>query len=176
MPSCPSPTPAGRLLLVALAREALSQRAAAAALPLAAAAPVAPTIAATAGAVDDYLSLIAQVAAAVGRTVPAGAALVVISRGDDAILPAGYAVDHFPRAAGGGYAGFYPPDGEAAIAHLEACRAAGAEYLVVPATSFWWLDHYAGLAQQLLARARVLHHDESCLIFRLPDTDLGGAA
>ena len=67
--------------------------------------------------------------------------VVVISKGDDALLEwAGRRGWHFPQDATGGYAGYYPANGRNAIVHLEVLRARGARYLVLPATSAWWLD------------------------------------
>jgi hypothetical protein len=124
---------------------------------------------------DDYDKLIAQVHEAVARCVPPDSSVLVVSRGDDALFAPGYTAAHFPQAPSGGYAGHYPTDGEAAVAHLESCVAAGADFLVIPSTAYWWLDYYGGLAQRLLARGRVRHHDEHCLIFQLQARTRGDA-
>ncbi len=48
------------------------------------------------------------------------------------------------------YAGHHPADGAEAVAHLEEPAAdAGVDYLVLPATSLWWLDHYPELREAL---------------------------
>jgi hypothetical protein len=135
----------------------------------------APAIAATASPAGDYEQLVAGVHEIVARTVPSGARLLVISRGDGALFAPGYVSAHFPQAAGGAYAGHYPADGVSAITHLEDCIAGGAEFLVIPATSFWWLDHYEGLAHHLLTRSHVVHHDERCLLFSLSSEPQGVA-
>jgi hypothetical protein len=72
------------------------------------------------------------------------------------------------------YAGHHPADSGAAIAQLEQCRADGAEFLLLPATGFWWLDYYGGLLQHLMGRGRVLHHDGDCVIFDLRERTPGG--
>jgi len=100
--------------------------------------------------------------------------VLVVSRGDEALLPPGLAAGHFPQAPSGAYAGHYPADSDAAIAHLEQCRAEGAEFLLLPATGFWWLDYYGGLLQHLMGRGRVLHHDGHCVIFDLRAHAPGG--
>ena len=41
-------------------------------------------------------------------------------------------------------------------AHLDALRACGARYLVIPATGLWWLDHYGELAQWLAGRGETV--------------------
>lgn len=125
--------------------------------------------------VADYDELVRHVHATALATLPAGARVLVVSRGDEALLPPGLAADHFPQASGGGYAGYYPADSGAAVAHLEQLREEGAEFLLLPATCFWWLDHYGGLLQHLMGRGRVLHHDGHCVIFDLHLRARGGS-
>jgi hypothetical protein len=115
----------------------------------------------------EYAELVARIREIVGRTVPSAASILVVSRGDENLLVPGFDATHFPQGPNGIYAGYYPADSDAAIAHLEQCRSAGAEFLVLPATGYWWLDYYDRLAQHLLARSRVAHHDAHCLIFDL---------
>jgi hypothetical protein len=126
-----------------------------------------PTVAATAASIDDYAAVIANVHDAVHRCVRAGSRLLVVSRGDDALLVHGFDSVHFPQAPGGGYAGHYPSDSATAIAHLDECVGAEPAFLVVPSTGFWWLDFYPDFARRLLSRGRVRNHDGYCLIFEL---------
>jgi len=127
-----------------------------------------PAAAADGGApVEDYGELVQRVREIALATLPADARVLVVSRGDDALFPQGLAAAHFPQGPGGVYAGYHPADSGAAVAHLEECRAEGAEFLLLPATAFWWLDHYGGLLQHLMGRGRVLHHDGHCVIFDL---------
>jgi len=82
--------------------------------------------------------------------VPRGAVVAVGSKGDDDLLRCrGREGWHFPRAAGGSYAGWYPAGDLAAIAHLESLRAEGATHLLVPETYAWWLTTYAGFHRHL---------------------------
>jgi len=118
-------------------------------------------------AADRYAELVAAVRRTVERTVPSGSRVLVVSKGDEALLMPDHEAAHFPQGPGGGYAGHYPADGDAAIAHLEHCRAGGAEFLVVPSTAYWWLDYYEGLAQHLLVSGRAVHHDDVCAVFDL---------
>jgi hypothetical protein len=75
---------------------------------------------------------------------------------------------HFPQAAGGEYAGHHPADSEDAVEHLEDLRARGAQYLVVPATSAWWLDHYAAFTEHLDTRySRVAELADGYVAFSL---------
>jgi len=64
-----------------------------------------------------------------------------------------------------------PRDSDEAISHLEAIRSRGAEYLLLPATSFWWLDRYQKFREYLEARCPAIVRDEStCFIFDLIET------
>lgn len=119
-----------------------------------------------------YERLRQRVREAVRVALPPGARTLVVSRGDFRLLDLGPGVQawHFPRDSGGGYAGHYPRDSAAAIEHLEALRSDGAEFLVLPATGFWWFDHYPGLARHLESRYRVVFRDpEICVVFALRD-------
>ncbi len=98
---------------------------------------------------------------AVKTAVPAGAKVLVVSRGDQGLLELnGRRADHFPQAPGGGWAGHHPADSEEAIGHLEALREDGAEYLVVPPTYGWWLSYYEGLRAHLDDRYTAVVSDE----------------
>jgi GT2 family glycosyltransferase len=114
-----------------------------------------------------YRRLVERFQAAVTSAVPPGAAVLVVSRGDrDLVELDGLDGRHFPQDAEGRYLGHHPRDSAEAVARLEALRAEGAEYLVVPSTASWWLDHYAGFAEHmcdLYARTDA----EVCTIFRL---------
>jgi hypothetical protein len=100
---------------------------------------------------------------------PEGARLAVVSKGDDELLALhNREAWHFPRAESGAYAGCYPADSAEAIAHLEALRAGGAEYLAIPSPSLWWLDHYGEFRQHLESSFRFVGtRTEAGLIFRL---------
>jgi len=68
----------------------------------------------------------------------------------------------------GEYAGHYPAGSEEAIAQLEALRAKGGEFLLFPATSLWWLEHYEGFGEHLESNYRLVYdREETCLIFSL---------
>lgn len=122
------------------------------------------------GEVSDTLGYRHEVEAlrgAVARSVPAGALVLVASRGDRELLRLDNRTGwHFPRESDGRYSGHHPADSKEAIAHLEELQAAGAGYLVFPSTSAWWLDHYEGLAAHLDERFERVEID-GCVIFRL---------
>ncbi len=120
-----------------------------------------------------YADVRADLPALVGETVPEGATVLVVSKGDESLLALpGRRGWHFPRASDGRYAGYYPKTSEDAIAHLEALREAGAEFLAIPATYLWWMDHYTGLAHHLEARYETQMRTETGVVFDLRD---GGA-
>jgi GT2 family glycosyltransferase len=98
---------------------------------------------------------------AIRASVPAGATVLVVTRGDERLLElSGRHACHFPQADGGGWAGHHPADSDEAIGHLESLRADGAEYLVVPPTYGWWLTYYGGLREHLESRYEAVVADE----------------
>jgi hypothetical protein len=98
----------------------------------------------------EYQALVGRLRDLVHRTVPPGATVVVISKGDaDLVSLVGRRGWHFPQDASGGYAGYHPRESTSAIEELEALRSRGADYLVLPATSNWWLEHYADFGNHL---------------------------
>src|SRR5262249_991341 len=62
----------------------------------------------------------------------------------------------------------YPANDQAAIDHVDKLRQAGANYLLIPQTALWWLDHYRGLGDYLNQHyTRVVDQPETCVIFDL---------
>jgi glycosyltransferase involved in cell wall biosynthesis len=118
----------------------------------------------------DYPRLVRRLKQTVQAAVPAGSAVMVVSRGDSELVQLdGLRGWHFPQTADGGYAGYYPRTSADAIAHLEALRSRGGRYLVLPSTAFWWLEFYGEFRQHLDTRYHPVARDESCIIY-----DLGG--
>jgi hypothetical protein len=120
----------------------------------------------------QYKRLVERIRDVVRALVPARTAVAVISKGDDALLELdGRKGWHFPSTPEGEYAGYHPANSRDAIRHLEELRDAGAEYLVLPSTSFWWLDYYKELARYLIEHYELRFQDErTCLIFGLAET------
>ena len=117
-----------------------------------------------------YEALIARLRDRVPTLVPPDARILVVSRGDDALLQLGTAnATHFPQADDGRYAGFYPIDSAAAVRHLETLQERGARFILFPQTALWWLDHYGDLRDHLRGHHRQLHRDADFALFELID-------
>jgi GT2 family glycosyltransferase len=114
----------------------------------------------------------------VHECVPQHATVLVASHGDTELVKLyGREAWHFPRLADGAYAGYHPSNGTAAVVHLEAMHALGANYFVIPAAMSWWLDHYAELRQYLESHCRLVHRqDDTCHIYSLDEPPTGGHA
>lgn len=128
----------------------------------------------------EYADLVARVRTAVWEDVPAGASVLVVSRGDPRLLEIdGVAVAHFPQDSSGDYAGHHPHDSEQAIAHLEQLRQRGAQYIAIPDTSRWWLEFYERFAEHLSNRAEMVSdRPGTCVVYGLGrrTADGGGVA
>jgi hypothetical protein len=95
----------------------------------------------------------ARLRLAVETTLPAKATVLVVSKGDDDLLDLnGRSGQHFPQAADASYSGFNPADDKEAIDHLESLRRRGAEFLLIPESASWWLDHYQAFHRHLIER------------------------
>ena len=122
-----------------------------------------------------YRDQVDRVRAQVRATVPEGARVLVMTRGDEALLRLERRQgEHFPQSPTGLYAGHYPADGDEAVAHLEELRAGGAEYLVIPAEARWWLEHYPQLRTALEKDGELLASDAGAAdIYALARTERG---
>jgi len=126
------------------------------------------------GLVAAYRDLVRDVRDVVGRLVPAGGDVMVVSKGDQNLLQFdGRTGCHFPETDAGVYAGYHPGDSAAAIAALDAAIGRGHQYLLFPGTSLWWLDHYDGFRDHLDARYARLWSDRQCVLYdvRQPRTE-----
>ncbi len=127
----------------------------------------------------EYHALRKRIRRQVRETIPPGATVAFVSKGDLALVDMdGYEGWHFPRDKNGAYAGFHPTDSNAAISHLKDLMDQGAGYLVIPATSEWWLKHYAEFSSYLDTHfPSPLHADQTCRIYGLTATitALGGS-
>ncbi len=117
----------------------------------------------------DYTRLVTRIRSLARTVLPVNAVVAVISRGDEALVEMeGRIAWHFPRLEDGRWAGYHPADGREAVVHLETARRRGARYLLIPATSLWWLDHYPTFRDHLVeTSAPILRRDDACRIFSL---------
>lgn len=120
---------------------------------------------------ESHENLLAHVRECVRAHVPSGANVLVVAKGDDALLQLGdRRASHFPQDKNGGFAGWYPADSAAAVGHLEILRDKGARYLVFTQPSFWWFDYYREFTEHLEARYTLINRDSGCAIFSLQQT------
>jgi glycosyltransferase involved in cell wall biosynthesis len=106
---------------------------------------------------------------AVERTVPVGDhTVLVIFDGDHQLLDLdGRKGRPFPPPARASDPGSKPADGRAAVASLELAESEGAQFLLIPAASRWWLAHYRELADYLDRSSMRLWADEDAVMYRL---------
>ncbi len=117
--------------------------------------------AATASPALEYDLMRARLRKLVRRAVPRGAKILVVSKGDNALLElGGRAAKHFPQSVTGSYAGFYPADGKAAVVALKKLLPQ-ADHLVIPQAALWWLKHYREFATFLKRNARLVAADKN---------------
>ena len=118
-----------------------------------------------------YHDLIVRIREIVRATLPVNATVAVVNKGDGELLRLdGRTAWHFPRNADGSYCGHYPATSADAIEQLEAVRAEGAKYLVIPGTALWWLEFYGEFRAHLEAHYRVMaKEDETFVIFALDE-------
>jgi hypothetical protein len=118
---------------------------------------------------ETYADLVIRIRALVRSVVPPGSTVLVASKGDEELLLLEGRIGwHFPQSDGGVYSGHHPADSDEAVRRLEKLRRRGATFFVLPASAFWWLDHYAGFAAHLTEKYKVaLRNQGACLIFDL---------
>jgi hypothetical protein len=118
-----------------------------------------------------YQALVRQIREAVNIRVPRDATVIVVSKGDEELLQLNRRrAWHYPQTESGEYSGYHPADSGAAIAGLDALRARGADYFLLPEPAFWWLDFYADFRKHLESHFPVVfHRDDLCRIYALQD-------
>jgi GT2 family glycosyltransferase len=115
-----------------------------------------------------YRQMVQRLREMIWTHLPPDATVLVISKGDDDLVRLfGRRGWHFPQDERGVYAGYYPANGQAAVAHLEVLRARGAEYLVIPSPAAWWLDSYPEFRAHLEARYPVVRQDGDGAVYTL---------
>lgn len=117
---------------------------------------------------EEYARQLSQIRQVAAETLPPDSRVAVVSKGDQELLQAvGQNAWHFPQTLEGVYAGAHPVNSLAAIAHLEALRFKGADFLLIPHAAGWWLEHYDGFREHLSHRYRELVRYDACVIFDL---------
>jgi hypothetical protein len=118
---------------------------------------------------EEYEELCQRLGKVVENATPTEAVVAVVSKGDPRLIElAERRGRHFPADSEGKYAGYHPRTSEEAIALLEAARSEGAEYLCLPETASWWLEHYAGLSAWLGVHCRVVAEERgTCVVYDL---------
>jgi hypothetical protein len=114
-------------------------------------------------------NLIRQLREIVASILPKGATVLVVSQGDEELLKLdGMIARHFPTPSVAVPRGSQAAESAAVIAHLDALRAEGAQYLLIPASSFWWLARSMEIQRYVESRCRiVVHQRHVCFIFDL---------
>jgi GT2 family glycosyltransferase len=105
------------------------------------------------------------------------AAIVVVSKGDEELIRilerTGRRAWHFPQMSDGTYAGHHPADSREILVGLGDLCAHGAEYLLIPSTSNWWLDHYPEFARRVTPdEQRIMHDADIGSIYKLQEQAL----
>jgi hypothetical protein len=118
-----------------------------------------------------YMECVGRIRETVRRVLPRDATVIVVSKGDAALLDLyGRRAWHFPQDEDGAYPWSYPTDGPPVIAQLEALRVRGGQYLLFPAPALWWLESYPEFTAHLNRRYPVIVRDEkACVIFALEE-------
>ncbi|HSR51012.1 MAG TPA: glycosyltransferase [Acidobacteriota bacterium] len=118
---------------------------------------------------SQYEHLLQRMRVEASQAINGTARVGVISRGDDAMLALGTVrAVHFPADASGRPLWHHPADSRWAIDHLQQRCERGLTHLLIPASEFWWLEHYSDFAAWLDRNARLLHHSpDTCRIYQL---------
>lgn len=107
-----------------------------------------------------HRKLVDQVRRVVDAALPAAARVLVVTYGDEAYLALGNRqASPYPRSAAEISADYTDIDDAAAIAQLEALRADGAEYLVVPSPALPWLANHPELEAHIEERYATVVRD-----------------
>jgi hypothetical protein len=104
-----------------------------------------------------HRKLVGQVRQYVEAHVPAGARMLVITYGDEAMLHLGDRLTRpFPQSAPGVSADYTDVRATEAVAQFEGLREVGAEYLLVPSPALPWLASHPDLERHLEERYAVV--------------------
>ncbi len=117
---------------------------------------------------DDASSVVRR---RIQTMVPPGDVVLVATAGDDDLANLGSSrCWPFPQNRDGGAVTYEPVDGDAAVNHLEAQRARGARYFVLPKAFFRWRHQYPELFRLLETAYRRIHQDEHLAVYDITGT------
>lgn len=104
-------------------------------------------------------------------TIPYDASVAIASEGEPSyLLLEGRRAEHFPQTPTGVYSGSYPGTDLELITQVDALHDKGIQFLVFPATTGWWLDHYEALRHHLTRRYRLVHREtQTAVVYALHD-------
>ena len=108
--------------------------------------------------------MVGGIASLVHEHVPSEAMMLVASGGEEDLLGLTLGACEFPNPAA---PGVYDASGLAAIAQLEAERARGAEFLLIPGAELWRLEEDRAFEHHLAQRYRLLVDDDLAMLFAL---------
>jgi hypothetical protein len=121
----------------------------------------------------QFAEIMTKIRRAMRGVAPPDAKVLVCADGEDGYLQLdGRKTSHFPQSPEGTYVGNNVADSAGAIAQIERLRDKGAEFLLVPATSDWWLSYYPEFGAYLRTRHEEIAAEER--VFQL--FSLGKAA
>lgn len=113
----------------------------------------------------DHAALIKRLQEVVQSTLPRQAIVLMMNDRETELLSLGRP---FPQSENGRLVNHDANDGDEAIARLEKMRDEGAEFLILPAPSFKWLESRPAFNRYLAHRYRVVcRHEDTCVIFDL---------
>ena len=105
------------------------------------------------------------VKAEIARLIPSGQPFILID--DEKLRSELPKMPAIPFLENNGQYWGPPADDAIAISELERLRQAGAKYLVIVWSSFWWLDHYQGFHRYLQDKFDCVVRSEALMSFKL---------
>ncbi len=125
-----------------------------------------------------YAEVVTRLRDLIHHVTAPGSTVLVVSKGDEELLAlVGRRGWHFLQDDNGSYAGYHPRDSASAIEALEAMRGRGADFLAIPATSTWWLTHYADFGHHLHRQYETVAEQPEGIVFGLrpsPPAEVAG--
>jgi glycosyltransferase involved in cell wall biosynthesis len=117
----------------------------------------------------SYRELVQRFRDLLCTTLPRGATVAVVSKGDDELLRLnGVRGWHYPQTREGAYVGHHPGSSAEAILYLETLRAKGASYLAFPKTALWWLEYYSEFKEHICRQYnKILEAPDTGIVFEL---------